>query len=79
MIREAELDDLKKSIEDTASRDLEDEIESALDPTGEFTESVHEIGESIKQDPTDAASETLSADTPGSKKKAKPAARKILK
>ncbi|MEE8444423.1 MAG: Sec-independent protein translocase protein TatB [Alphaproteobacteria bacterium] len=76
LAREAELDDLKKSIEDTASRDLEDEIESALDPTGEFTDSVHEIGESIKQDPRDTGPEILDADTVKSKAAAKPAARK---
>ncbi len=76
LAREAELDDLKKSIEDTASRDLEDEIESAIDPTGEFADSMHEIGESIEHDPTDAGPEKLNTDTVKSKAVAKPAARK---
>ena len=51
--REAELDDLKKSIEDTASTDFTEELENTIDPTGEFTDSVREIGDSIKQDPAD--------------------------
>lgn len=73
LAREAELDDLKKTIEDTASRDLEDEIESALDPTGEFTDSVREIGDSIKEEPKAAGPDILNApvDDPAPKAPAK--------
>ena len=76
LAREAELDDLKKSIEDTASGDLADEIKNTIDPTGEVTDSVHEIGESIKQDPMDTGSETLNLDTVKSKAAVKPGTRK---
>lgn len=51
--REAELDELKKSIEETASTDIAGELENTIDPTGELSESVRELGDSIKQDPVD--------------------------
>ncbi len=51
--REAELDELKKSIEETASTDIAGELENTIDPTGELTESVRELGDSIKEDPVD--------------------------
>jgi sec-independent protein translocase protein TatB len=51
--REAELDDLKKSIEEAASTDIAGELENTIDPTGELTESVRELGDSIKEDPVD--------------------------
>ncbi len=61
--REAELDDLKKSIEDTASGDLAGELENTIDPTGEITESIRELGDDIKEDPVDTG-ETSSEDAP---------------
>ncbi|MCK5623050.1 MAG: twin-arginine translocase subunit TatB [Alphaproteobacteria bacterium] len=50
LAREAELDDLKKDIEKTASRDFASELENTIDPTGEVTESVREIETSLKED-----------------------------
>lgn len=50
LAREAELDDLKKDIEKTASRDFASELENTIDPTGEVTESVREIETSLKDD-----------------------------
>src|SRR5215470_6142764 len=43
MIREAELDEARKSIEAAAKVDIAKEIESTVDPTGEVTRSVQEI------------------------------------
>ena len=51
LAREAELDDLKKDIEKTASRDIAGEFENTVDPTGEVTKSVREIETSLKEDP----------------------------
>lgn len=51
LAREADLDDLKKDIEKTASTDIVGEIENTIDPTGEVTESVREIETSLKEDP----------------------------
>lgn len=59
--REAELDDLKKSITET---DLAGELENTIDPTGELTESVRELGDSIKQDPVDDTGDISSDDAP---------------
>ncbi|MCK5274701.1 MAG: twin-arginine translocase subunit TatB [Alphaproteobacteria bacterium] len=50
LAREAELDDLKKDIEKTASRDFASELENTIDPTDEVTESVREIETSLKDD-----------------------------
>ena len=38
MMREAELDDVKKQFESTQDFDIAGEIESAIDPTGDFSE-----------------------------------------
>lgn len=51
LAREADLDDLKKDIEKTASTDIAGELENSIDPTGEVTESVREIESSLKEDP----------------------------
>ncbi len=50
LARESELDDLKKDIEKTASRDFAGELENTIDPTGEVTESVRDIETSLKED-----------------------------
>jgi len=51
LAREAELDDLKKSIEKTGSTDIAGELENQIDPTGEVTKSMREIETSLKEDP----------------------------
>jgi sec-independent protein translocase protein TatB len=51
LAREAELDDLKKDIEKTATQDIAGDLENTIDPTGEVTESVREIETSLKEDP----------------------------
>jgi len=55
LAREAELDDLKKDIEKTASKDLAGDLENTIDPTGEVTESVREIEASLKEDPRESS------------------------
>lgn len=54
LAREAELQDLKQSIEKTASTDIAGEFEKAVDPTGEVSKSVKEIEGSLKEDPRTA-------------------------
>lgn len=80
LAREAELDDLKKDIEKTASRDFASELENTIDPTGEVTESVREIETSLKEDPRESSeTENLveaiqeSAPTPPADEPEKPA------
>lgn len=55
LARESELDDLKKDIEKTASRDFASELENTIDPTGEVTESVRDIETSLKEDPRESS------------------------
>jgi sec-independent protein translocase protein TatB len=55
LAREAELDDLKKDIEKTASTDIAGELENQIDPTGEVTKSMREIETSLKEDPREAS------------------------
>ncbi len=55
LAREAELDDLKKDIERTASTDIAGELEHEIDPTGEVAESMREIETSLKEDPRQAS------------------------
>jgi sec-independent protein translocase protein TatB len=42
MVREAELDDVKRHIDRASSFDVEHEIRRAVDPTGEFQQSLNE-------------------------------------
>lgn len=46
--REAELDDIKKEIQKAQDYDLQRDIEDAVDPTGEFGNSIREIGDSLE-------------------------------
>jgi sec-independent protein translocase protein TatB len=62
LAREAELDDLKKDIEKTASKDFASELENTIDPTGEVTESVREIETSLKEDPRESSETRTVAD-----------------
>ncbi len=63
LAREADLDDLRKDLEKSADFDLESELEDAIDPTGEVTESLHELGGELNDDPDiDAAAETFETD-----------------
>lgn len=55
LARESELDDLKKDIEKTASRDFASELENTIDPTGEVTESVRDMETSLKEDPRESS------------------------
>jgi len=63
LAREAELDDLKKSIEKTASTDLAGELENQIDPTGEVTKSMQEIETSLKEDPREETATKETGDT----------------
>jgi sec-independent protein translocase protein TatB len=60
LAREAELDDLKNSIEKTASKDLASDLENTVDPTGEVAGSVREIEASVKEDPSKSKKEQSS-------------------
>lgn len=51
LAREAELQDLKNSIEKTASSDLAGDLEKEIDPTGEINKSVRELEAQVKEDP----------------------------
>jgi sec-independent protein translocase protein TatB len=62
LARETELDDLKKDIEKTASRDFAGELENTIDPTGEVTESVRDIETSLKEDPRESSETKTVAD-----------------
>lgn len=62
LAREAELDDLKKSIEKAASTDIAGELENQIDPTGEVTRSMQEIETSLKEDPREATAKAESTD-----------------
>jgi len=51
LAREAELQELKQSIEKTASTDLAGELEGEIDPTGEINREVRELENQVKEDP----------------------------
>lgn len=51
LAREAELQELKQSIEKTASTDLAGELEGEIDPTGEIDREVRELEYQVKEDP----------------------------
>lgn len=60
LARETELDDIKKELEKSKDFDLERDIEDAIDPTGEFSTSINEIGEAA------SAPDSLPGSRPGS-------------
>jgi sec-independent protein translocase protein TatB len=64
LAREAELDDLKKDIQQTASRDFAGELENSIDPTGEMTDSVRDIESSLKELPVDSTAPQEKIDEP---------------
>jgi sec-independent protein translocase protein TatB len=68
LAREADLQELRKEIEQTSTADLEKEFESIADPAREVEQSVREISGSINK-PDDAAA----APTPAPQPVAKPA------
>lgn len=50
LAREAELDELKDSIEKVATKDIAGELENQIDPAGEVTKSMQEIETSLNED-----------------------------
>lgn len=72
LAREAELDDLKKNIEKTASGDLAGDLEKSFDPTGDVKKSIAEMESSVTRDPR---TEPAPAE-PAAKPKPKPKAAK---
>ena len=62
MIREAELDDIKKQITDVKSFDLQSELEKNIDPSGEIAN-----GLGVNKDPMDAEAEGLGSPNAGKK------------
>lgn len=63
LAREADLQDIKQSIENTASTDIAGEFEKVVDPTGEVGKSVKELEGELKDDPR--AAKVTSAVDPG--------------
>jgi sec-independent protein translocase protein TatB len=51
LAREADLDDMKKELEASADFDLEGELERSIDPGGEMSDAVRELGETVETDP----------------------------
>lgn len=51
LAREADIDELRRDIEQSATGDLEGEIKETIDPGGELEDSIQEIGGAIKDDP----------------------------
>lgn len=47
LAREADLDDMRKEIEDAATADFKDELNTIADPAREIEESVREIGSAV--------------------------------
>lgn len=64
MIREAELDDIKKQITDVKSFNLQSELEKNIDPDGEIANSL-----GTKKDPLDPEAEGLSTPSETKEKK----------
>ncbi len=48
LARETELDDIKKELQRAKDIDLERDIEDAIDPTGEMTNSIHDVRKSLE-------------------------------
>lgn len=80
LAREADLDDMRKEIEDAATADFKDEINTIADPAREIEESVRDIGSAVnapdeapvegkvdaKIEPPKPASEPVETAEPGS-------------
>lgn len=68
LARDADLQELRKEIEDGVGGDLQDEIESIGDPARDIEESVREIGDTLNEPETpkvsSAATETATGETP---------------
>lgn len=67
LAREAELDELKKDIERTASKDLAGDLEKSIDPTGDVTKSVREIESSFKEAQSESKTTVEEAAKPAAK------------
>ena len=62
MVRESELDEIKRDLEKASDFDLEAELEDTIDPTGEVTGSVRELEAAVSDDLEDDPSATEVAD-----------------
>lgn len=67
LAREAELDDLKKDIEKTASKDIAGDLEKSIDPTGDVNKSVREIESSFKEAQSESKATVEEAAKPAAK------------
>ena len=67
LAREAELDDLKKDIERTASKDIAGDLEKSIDPTGDVNKSVREIESSFKEAQSESKATVDEAAKPAAK------------
>lgn len=76
LAREADLEDMKKELENSASFDLDGELERSIDPSGEISASVRELENAVDEpaDVSPAAKEDPRPDgDDASAKKPKPA------
>lgn len=78
--READLQDIKKQMSDMGKKDLEKEIENAIDPTGDINKSVQELEQDVNAwkskanvAPSDSISEAKSENAPPAGEKAETA------
>jgi sec-independent protein translocase protein TatB len=61
MVRESDLDDVKKQLEGAADYDIAKELENTIDPTGAITADIEEMESELSQEPL-LESETADAD-----------------
>ncbi len=68
MVREAELDEAKKMLDDTRRGNLQQTITNAIDPTGDVTEEVREIErEARREEPVGSAADSAADDSAAEK------------
>ena len=62
MVREAELEDARKAIENTRSLDLEKTLEDTVDPTGTVRDAAGDLESAARSDETETAAPTASGE-----------------
>ena len=50
MVRDSELDDVKRQLEGAADYDISKEIENTIDPTGAITDDIESLGDELSRD-----------------------------
>ena len=65
MVRDSELDDVKRQLEGAADYDISKEIENTIDPTGAISDDIESIGDELSQDSLLEDESPASDDTAG--------------